>query len=50
MSLYTEYLNQIETRKGHGLHAKPIEDAALVEVLIEQIKDASHEHRADSLN
>lgn len=50
MSLYTDYLAQIETRKAHGLHPKPIEDADFVEVLIEQIKDAKHEHRADSLH
>ncbi|MEM9459959.1 MAG: bifunctional aconitate hydratase 2/2-methylisocitrate dehydratase [Myxococcota bacterium] len=50
MSLYKDYLNQIEARKGHGLHPKPIEDAELVEALIAQIKDAQHEHRADSLH
>ncbi|MGH1344497.1 MAG: bifunctional aconitate hydratase 2/2-methylisocitrate dehydratase [Nannocystales bacterium] len=47
--LYSKYLTEIETRKGYGLHAKPIEDAEFVEVLIEQIKDAGHEHRTDSL-
>ena len=47
--LYPKYLKEIEMRKGHGLHAKPIEDAEFVEVLIEQIKDAGHEHREDSL-
>ncbi|MBV1858078.1 MAG: bifunctional aconitate hydratase 2/2-methylisocitrate dehydratase [Nannocystaceae bacterium] len=46
---YSEYLKEIETRKGYGLHAKPIEDAEFVEVLIEQIKDAGHEHRDESL-
>jgi len=49
MDLYSKYLNEIEKRKDYGLHAKPIEDAELVEVLIEQIKDAGHEHRTDSL-
>ncbi|MEO0662834.1 MAG: hypothetical protein AAFZ87_14960, partial [Planctomycetota bacterium] len=49
MSVYTDYLDEIETRKEQGLHPKPIEDAALVEALIEQIQDAGHEHRADSL-
>ena len=49
MSLYTDYLEQIETRKGQALHPKPIEDADLVEELIAQIKDLQHEHRADSL-
>ena len=49
MSLYTDYLTEIEQRKAHGLQPKPIEDAALVETLIAQIRDAGHEHRADSL-
>ncbi|MBT6436129.1 MAG: bifunctional aconitate hydratase 2/2-methylisocitrate dehydratase [Deltaproteobacteria bacterium] len=50
MSLYTDYLKQIETRKDQGLHPKPIEDAEFVAELILQIKDLNHEHRADSLN
>ena len=50
MSLYTDYLKEIETRKDQGLHPKPIEDADFVEELIAQIKDLQHEHRADSLN
>jgi aconitate hydratase 2 / 2-methylisocitrate dehydratase len=50
VSLYTDYLEQIETRKGHGLHPKPIEDADLVEALILQIKDLEHEHRAESVH
>ncbi|MDC3307219.1 bifunctional aconitate hydratase 2/2-methylisocitrate dehydratase [bacterium] len=49
MSVYTDYLEQIETRKGQGLHPKPIEDAELVEALIGQIEDAGHEHRVGSL-
>ena len=47
--LYSKYLTEIEKRKAHGLHAKPVEDAELVEVLIAQIKDPAHEHRDDSL-
>jgi len=50
MSLYTDYLDQIETRKGQGLHPKPIEDAEMVECLIEQIRDVDHEHREGSLH
>ena len=50
MSLYTDYLAQIETRRGQGLHPKPIEDADLVEALIAQIVDTEHEHRTDSLH
>ena len=50
MSLYTTYLEQIEKRKAHGLHPKPIEEAELVEELIAQIRDLGHEHRAQSLD
>jgi aconitate hydratase 2/2-methylisocitrate dehydratase len=50
LSLYTNYLEEIEKRKGQGLHPKPIEDAEFVEALIEQITDLQHEHRTDSLN
>jgi aconitate hydratase 2 / 2-methylisocitrate dehydratase len=50
MSLYTDYLKEIETRKEQGLHPKPIEYAELVEELIVQIKDLEHEHRTDSLH
>jgi aconitate hydratase 2/2-methylisocitrate dehydratase len=49
MSLYSNYLNEIETRKEQGLHPKPIEDSALLEEIIAQIKDVDHEHRKDSL-
>ena len=50
MSLYTDYLAEIAERKQQGLSPKPIEDAALVEELIAQIKDAGNAHREDSLN
>ncbi len=50
MSLYKAYLEEIEVRKTQGLQPKPIEDAGLVEELIAQIKDTSHQHRAESLN
>jgi aconitate hydratase 2/2-methylisocitrate dehydratase len=49
MSLYTDYLAEIEERKKQDLHPKPIEDGALVEELIAQIKDAGNPHREDSL-
>lgn len=49
MGLYTEYLNEIETRKSQGLNPKPIEDAALVEEIIAQIKDEGNAHRKASL-
>ncbi len=50
MSLYTDYLIEIENRKEQGLHPKPIDDGALVAELIEQIKDTGNEHRKESLN
>ena len=49
MSLYTDYLTEIEARKGEGLHPKPIDEDALVAELITNIEDASSEHRQDSL-
>lgn len=49
MSLYTQYLAEIEERKTQDLSPKPIEDGALVSELVAQIKDAGHEHREQSL-
>ena len=50
MGLYTDYLAEIEDRKKQELHPKPIEDGALVEELITQIKDPGNEHYQSSLN
>ncbi|NBA76456.1 bifunctional aconitate hydratase 2/2-methylisocitrate dehydratase [Emticicia sp. ODNR4P] len=49
MNFYNDYLKEIEERKTQGLHPKPIDSAELVSEIIEQIKDLSNEHRADSL-
>lgn len=49
MSLYQEYLSEIEERKGQGLHPKPIDGAELLSEIIAQIKDVANEHRADSV-
>mgnify|MGYP002620168295 CR=1 FL=1 len=49
MSLYSEYLQEIADRKTVGLHPKPIDGAELLAEIVEQIKDAANEHRADSL-
>jgi len=49
MSLYTAYLEEIETRKTQGLHPKPIDDGALTSEIIAQIKDTSNAHREASL-
>ena len=50
MSKYQTYLQEIEDRKGQGLHPKPIDDAALLSEIIDQIKDATHPERDASLN
>ena len=50
MSMYQTYLQEIEDRKGQGLHPKPIDDAALLSEIIDQIKDATHPERDASLN
>ena len=50
MSLYSDYLSEIENRKSQGLHPKPIDGGALVEELITRIKDTSHADREASLN
>lgn len=50
MSLYQDYLTEIETRKEQGLSPKPIEDGALTQEIIDQIKDADSAHRSASLN
>ncbi|MEP4768787.1 MAG: bifunctional aconitate hydratase 2/2-methylisocitrate dehydratase [Roseibium sp.] len=49
MSLYTDYLTEIETRKTQGLSPKPIDDGALVQEIVSQIKDLQNEYREDSL-
>ena len=50
MSLYEDYLKEIEERKAQGLHAKPIDGADLLSEVIAQIKDTGNAHRKDSLN
>ncbi|WP_170464680.1 bifunctional aconitate hydratase 2/2-methylisocitrate dehydratase [Ruegeria arenilitoris] len=50
MSQYSDYLDEIEARKEQGLSPKPIDEAALLKEIIEQIKAADHPHRADSLH
>ncbi|MFZ9045874.1 MAG: bifunctional aconitate hydratase 2/2-methylisocitrate dehydratase [Cyclobacteriaceae bacterium] len=50
MNTYQDYLKEIQERKDHGLHPKPIEDASLLSEIIEQIKDTGNAFRVDSLN
>ncbi|HEA16760.1 MAG TPA: bifunctional aconitate hydratase 2/2-methylisocitrate dehydratase [Pseudoalteromonas prydzensis] len=51
MSLYTKYMEEIQTRKTElGLNPQPIDSAELVSEIINQIKDTNNEHRKDSLH
>ena len=50
MSLYLEYLNEIDERKDQGLDPKPIDSAELLSEVIAQIKDPVNEHRKESLD
>ncbi len=51
MSLYSEYIKEIESRKTDlGLAPKPIDGAELLSEIITQIKDQGNAHREDSLN
>ena len=47
---YKDYIEEIEQRKGQGLHPKPIDGGELVGEIIAQIKDLDNAHRKDSLN
>lgn len=49
MSLYKDYINEIEERKNEGLNPKPIDGAELLSEIITQIKDLNNEDRADSV-
>ncbi len=49
MNLYESYLEEIEERKAMGLNPKPIDDGALTNEIISQIKDTENEYRKDSL-
>jgi len=48
-NLYKDYINEIEERKGEGLHPKPIDGAELLSEIISQIKDSENPNREDSL-
>ncbi|TCI85440.1 bifunctional aconitate hydratase 2/2-methylisocitrate dehydratase [Tenacibaculum sp. M341] len=49
MSIYVDYIEEIEERKKLGLHPKPIDGAELLSEIIKQIKDVNNENREDSL-
>ena len=47
MSVYSDYLDEIETRRQQGLNPKPIEDATLIREIISHIEDeGSTQHKA----
>lgn len=50
MSIYINYIKEIEERKAQGLHPKPVDGAELLSKIIAQIKDSGNEYRKDSLN
>ena len=50
MKTYSDYLKEIEERKGQGLHPKPIDGSELLKDIILQIKDVNNTHRKESLN
>ncbi|MGJ8644099.1 MAG: bifunctional aconitate hydratase 2/2-methylisocitrate dehydratase [Luteolibacter sp.] len=50
MSLYLDYLAEIEDRKTQGLAPLPIDSGALTAEIIAQIKDTTNEHREGSLD
>ena len=49
MNTYNDYINEIEERKGQGLHPKPIDGAELLSEIITQIKDITNQDRNNSL-
>lgn len=50
MSIYENYIQEINDRKAIGLHPKPIDDSGLLNEIILQIKDVDNKHRKDSLD
>ena len=50
MSIYKDYLKQIEERKNQGLNPQPIDGAELLSKIIDQIKDLDNEYRKDSVD
>ncbi|MFT6191839.1 MAG: aconitate hydratase 2/2-methylisocitrate dehydratase, partial [Polaribacter sp.] len=50
MSIYKDYLNQIENRKKLELQPQPIDGKDLLSEIVSQIKDINHSYRAESLD
>ena len=49
MSIYKQYIKEIQDRKVEGLNPKPIDDGKLLSEIIKQIKDVDHIDREDSI-
>ena len=50
MSIYKDYIKEIEERKDQDLNPQPIDGAELLSEIIAQIKDLGNVERKDSLN
>jgi len=50
MNTYQEYIQEIEERKGQGLHPKPIDGAELLSEIIAQIIDVANPNREACLS
>ncbi|SEQ02787.1 aconitase [Devosia sp. YR412] len=50
MTLYSDYLAEIDSRKEQGLAPKPIDAGGLTGEIIALIRDTGNEHRAGALN
>jgi len=50
MSIYNDYIQEIEDRKTQGLHPKPIDGAELLSEIISQIKNTDNFNREDAVN
>ena len=49
MSTYTDYLEEINNRKKHGLNPKPIDDSELTKEITSIIKNKDNNNRKDAL-
>ncbi len=47
MSLYDDYLSEIEERKAEGLHPKPVDGADLLAEIVAHVSDADSPHHGD---
>ncbi|WP_443936491.1 bifunctional aconitate hydratase 2/2-methylisocitrate dehydratase [Pedobacter sp. MW01-1-1] len=50
MSIYNDYIQEIEERKSQNLHPKPIDGAELLSEIIEQIKSVNNINREEAVN